>query len=58
MRPAARKRSKLALTQSERGEISRGSPVHARARHITMDLACSGFGMSLARVADGFGRDW
>ena len=32
--------------------------MHARARHITMDLACSGFGMSLARVADGFGRDW
>jgi chromosomal replication initiation ATPase DnaA len=35
----------------------RGSPVHARARHIAMYLAYAGLGMSLTRVATGFGRD-
>ncbi|MBA3067729.1 MAG: chromosomal replication initiator DnaA [Hyphomonas sp.] len=35
----------------------RGSPVHARARHIAMHLAYAGLGMSLSRVAGGFGRD-
>lgn len=35
----------------------RGSPVHARARHIAMYLAYAGLGMSMTRVAIGFGRD-
>ena len=35
----------------------RGSPVHARARHIAMYLAYAGLGMSMSRVAIGFGRD-
>ena len=35
----------------------RGSPVHARARHIAMYLAYAGLGMSMTRVAMGFGRD-
>lgn len=34
----------------------RGSPVHARARHIAMYLAYAGLGMSMTRVAIGFGR--
>jgi chromosomal replication initiation ATPase DnaA len=35
----------------------RGSPVHARARHIAMYLAYAGLGMSVTRVAEAFGRD-
>lgn len=35
----------------------RGSPVHARARHIAMYLAYAGLGMSMARVSVAFGRD-
>lgn len=37
--------------------VDRGSPVHARARHIAMYLAYAGLGMSMSRVAAGFGRD-
>lgn len=37
--------------------FERGSPVHARARHIAMYIAHAGLGMSLSRVAIAFGRD-
>lgn len=35
----------------------RGTPVHARARHIAMYLTHTACGMSLSRVARAFGRD-
>jgi len=47
----------LGLRLEQVHAAERGSPVHARARHIAMYLAYAACGMSLARVARAFGRD-
>lgn len=47
----------LGLKQEDVLSAERGTPVHARARHIAMYLTHAACGMSLARVARAFGRD-